>query len=484
MTSVRSLSRSLERPRLVRAPRIVVAVLAILLNVAGLGLAAQSAWASPATITPGTLGNDQNGNPLQLHGLGIVKSGDTFYGFGEDKTNENSSDTSFIAIPCYSSNNLSTWTYQGEALQRQSGGDLGPGQIVERPKVIYNSSTGLYVMYVHIDSASYSESKVGVATSATPCGPYNYRGSFKPQGNNSFDMSLFKDTNGAAYLLSEDNGHGAHIYGLSSDYLSVVSTVAVLGDWEGLAMAHIGGTYYLLGSHLTGWSTNDNEYTTASSLSGPWSGWNDFAPAGSNTYNSQTANIITVQGSAATTYVYAGDRWTPNNLGASPLVWLPLSINGTSVSMTWYTNWTIDASTGQWSGGGTSSSTHMLVSTASGNCLDVANQNTSPGATIDIWECNSGSNQKWNLNADGTLTGVQSGLCLDVAGQKTAAGTPVDTWTCNGQGNQQWKLNSNGSITAIQSGLCLDVENAATAPGTPVEIWNCTGGSNQQWQQS
>src|SRR5439155_22971542 len=64
------------------------------------------ALASPATIHPGTLGNDQHGNPLQLHGLGIVKVGNTYYGFGEDKVGENQKDTSFRAIACYSSTNL------------------------------------------------------------------------------------------------------------------------------------------------------------------------------------------------------------------------------------------------------------------------------------------------------------------------------------------------------------------------------------------
>lgn len=119
--------------------------------------------------------------------------GSTWYGFGEDKTGETSSDTSFQDIPCYTSTDLGTRTYQGVALARQSSGDLGPGRIVERPKVIYNASTSTYVMYMHIDSTNCSEAKVGVATSSTPCGPYTYRGSFRPLGNLSRDLGLFQD---------------------------------------------------------------------------------------------------------------------------------------------------------------------------------------------------------------------------------------------------------------------------------------------------
>ena len=32
---------------------------------------------------------------------------------------------------------------------------------------------------------------------------------------------------------------------------------------------------------------------------------------------------------------------------------------------------------------------------------------------VIIWDCHGGTNQQWNVNANGTVTGVQSGLCLD-----------------------------------------------------------------------
>jgi len=57
----------------------------------------------------------------------------------------------------------------------------------------------------------------------------------------------------------------------------------------------------------------------------------------------------------------------------------------------------------------------------------------------------------------------------------------VIIWLCNGQPNQQWNINSNGTITGVQSGLCLDVTGRGTANGTLVELWACNGGSNQQW---
>ncbi|MGH3415343.1 MAG: family 43 glycosylhydrolase, partial [Actinocrinis sp.] len=326
--------------------------------------AAAPAHAATGTFTPGASWNDTGGSALQLHGLGIIQAGGTWYGFGEDKSGESSGNTSFQDIPCYSSTDLANWTRQGTALARQSSGDLGPGRIVERPKVLRNPTTGKYVMYLHIDNSGYSEAKVGVAVSDSVCGPYTYQGSFQPLGHQSRDIGLFQDSDGTGYLLSEDRASGLRIDRLSADYLSVASSVAVFADYEAPAMVKIGGTYYLLGSHLSGWSTNDNVYATATSLSGPWSAFRTFAPTGTHTYNSQTANIITVAGSSGTTYIYAGDRWTTGNLGTSPLVWLPMTVSGTTVTVGWQRSWTLDTAAGTWSNGASnpaSGSTHYLT---------------------------------------------------------------------------------------------------------------------------
>jgi hypothetical protein len=48
-----------------------------------------------------------------------------------------------------------------------STGDLGPNRVIERPKVIFNKSTGQYVMYMHVDDGAHTITRVGVATSST-----------------------------------------------------------------------------------------------------------------------------------------------------------------------------------------------------------------------------------------------------------------------------------------------------------------------------
>lgn len=444
--------------------------------------------AASVTITPAGSFTDNNGAYIQAHGGGITKVGSTYYWFGEDKNGESSSNTAFQNVPCYSSTDLAHWTFVADVLTRQGSGDLGPNRIVERPKVIFNSTTGRYVMYMHIDNTSYSEAKVGVATSSSICGSYSYQGSFQPLGFQSRDMNLFKDDDGSAYLLSEDRANGLRIDKLSSDYLSVVSAVTVLTpNHEAPAMVKLSGRYYLFGSHLTGWSTNDNEYTTATSLSGPWSGWSAFAPPGSHTLNSQTAFILPIAGSSGTSFMYMGDRWTTSNLGTSPYIWLPLQINGANVSMSWHSTWSIDTATGQWQDAG--STFYDISNKNSSMLLDVNGASKAAGTQVIQWTNTGGTNQQWTLVSVGggnfNIVNKNSGLPLDVTGASTTAGASIIQGTSSGGANQQWSLVavSGGyyNIVNKNSGLLLDVNGASTTAGAKVIQWTSTGGANQQW---
>lgn len=300
---------------------------------------------APAQIVPGTVFNDTDGHAIEAHGGGMMQVGKTYYWIGENKSQNSAA---FYANSCYSSNDLEHWKFVGNPLSVQAGGDLGPNRIVERPKILFNKLTGLYVMYMHVDSSDYKEAKVGVAVSKTVCGQYEYRGSFQPLGFQSRDLGLYQDADGTGYLLSEDRVNGLRIDRLTKDYLGVESSVAVLPDMEAPAVIKAGPVYYMFSSYLSGWKANDNQYMTATSLAGPWSPRKPFAPVGTLTYSSQTAYVLPVQGSAATTYIYMGDIWNPKDFPHSAYVWLPLKIDAAGVSMPWVSRWSIDVNTGRW----------------------------------------------------------------------------------------------------------------------------------------
>ncbi|KAK8068096.1 hypothetical protein PG996_007208 [Apiospora saccharicola] len=307
-------------------------------------LLAAAATLAQATlqIVPGATWTATNtGKHVQAHGAGMIQVGSTYYMIGEDKTGG----SAFQNVNCYSSTNLVEWTYVGALLSQTSGGgDLGPNRVVERPKVIYNNATQKYVMYLHIDNSGYSEAKVGVATSDTVCGKYTYLKSFRPLNFESRDIGLFKDDNGAGYLLTEDRANGLRIDALSSDYLSVTNSTYLWREAiEAPAIVKKNGYYFMFGSHLSGWDPNDNVYSYATSLAGPWSGWKTFANSGSKTYNSQTNYILPLGGNDA---IYMGDRWISTNLMRSTYVWLPLSISGTTITMGDRVNWVPDVAAG------------------------------------------------------------------------------------------------------------------------------------------
>lgn len=335
-----------------RSSKVFVGAACLLLCVCAIPFKAAIAYSQ--TIVSGIAWNDQNGKNVQGHGGNILQVGSIFYWFGENKLNQSASNDPFQSIRCYSSTDLVHWKFVSDALTRRESGDLGPNRIVERPKVLFNAPTRQYVMYMHIDNEHYSAGRVGVATSAMVSGPYKYLGSFHPLGLQSWDMNLFQDDDGEAYLLTHAGDHRLHIDQLSWDYVSVIKSVAALTpDYEAPAMLKVAGCYYIFGSELTGWSANDNKYAMATNVAGPWSKWSLFCPEGSETFDSQTACTLSIRGSRETAIVFLGDRWNASDLGASTYVWLPINVLrtniwlGTNVWLSGYTNgWSLDLKTG------------------------------------------------------------------------------------------------------------------------------------------
>lgn len=289
-------------------------------------------------ITPGRTFVDDRGRTAQLHGIGLQRVGDRWLAWGEDK----STGDRFTAVACYSSTDLARWRYEGDALTATDG-DIGPDRIVERPKALQRPD-GRWVMYLHIDTGDYATARVGYAIADLPEGPYEWVRSERPLGNLSRDIGVFQQ-GGVGYLLSEDRDDGLHIYRLRHDYLGVEAIVATLRQqakpefgYESPTLVAHEGRYYLFGSDLTGWNMNDNMWTSAPALEGPWDDWQPLAPRGTNTFESQVSVVVPV----ADGFVYIGDRWNPDLLAESPAVWLPLRIEAGRVRLEWRDRWSLE----------------------------------------------------------------------------------------------------------------------------------------------
>jgi hypothetical protein len=442
-----------------------------------------------SSIISGAPWKDTSGNLLAAHGAGILKVGSTYYMIGEN----DSSGGGFQGINCYSSTNLTSWTFVRDVLPPQASGDLVTSNLIERPKVLFNSSTSKYVMWVHV----YNGDKVGYATSSSVCGTYTYQGSSEPLGNESFDIGSFQDTDGTAYLLSANFDNGIIVYKMASDYLSPVSIVdgvSTWGDREAPAMFKIGSTYYLICSHETGWASNDDQYSTAPAIGGPWTALANIATAGTNTWDSQSTFVLPVTGSGGTTYIYMGDRWISGAINNSSYIWLPLTVSGTTLSLPWVNNWTLNVGAGTWANASFSSlqtgAYHELVNMNSGMCLDAVN--TTEGTQEQGIYCGTGTAnlQQWELSAAGSnykIASQATAFLSEDEGNSKAPSSPIDSWPNNGGLNQEWTITSNGqgnyTVKNAYSGLCLGVTSAAITSGSPIDEGTCNGGTNQMWYQ-
>ena len=323
--------------------RIQIRLLSVLL----IGLFCSASCLAATSVKPGAVWLDNSGKQIQAHGGGILKVGGTYFWFGEDRTQGLDPAKRYVA--CYSSKDLTHWTFRNQVLKLTDPENLGPGWLIERPKVFYNAKTKKFVMYTHLDNRTYKAARVGIAISDTVDGDYKYLKSFRPLDMESRDIGQFIDDDGTAYLIFESRPtKGFVIAKLSDDDLTVEKQMSfVHTPLEGGALVHYQGLYYVIGSYLTGWSPNANVYATSPSLEGPWTEFKDIAPPETKTYNSQSSMLLKVVGKKSTTVLFMADQWKPKMLWDSRYLWMPLEIGDGKLHLPAPKPWTINVKTGK-----------------------------------------------------------------------------------------------------------------------------------------
>ncbi|WDF80528.1 hypothetical protein PQ469_10970 [Mucilaginibacter sp. KACC 22773] len=102
--------------------------------------------AQVSAIKPGEVWPDNRGQHVQAHGGGIIKIGKLYYWFGEDRAKDNDPAKRYVA--CYSSPDLTNWTFRNKVIKTSDPANFGEGFVLERPKVFYNQKNRQYVMYL------------------------------------------------------------------------------------------------------------------------------------------------------------------------------------------------------------------------------------------------------------------------------------------------------------------------------------------------
>ncbi|WP_167958146.1 bacterial Ig-like domain-containing protein [Anaerosporobacter faecicola] len=386
---------------------------------------------------------DTNGNKIEAHAGDIkeftIDGVTKYYMYGEDRTDEKRGKD--VGVRVYSSTDLYNWTDEGLAFRnmtdvydfeetyfnelyadvtegtgttldeagarygvaRESMTDeeyrekikdaiafqLWDDKPLERPKVLYNESTGKYVMWYHSDgptdaspSSNYAAACAAVAVSDSPFGPFKYlgrsrlnyvSGAYSGEQGMARDMTLFKDDDGTAYIIYASEGNATlMISKLSDDYLSlsadpdeavegvdfVRDSCFVKKNREAPAMFKYNGKYYMLTSSTNGWATTQTRYAVADSVFGPWTDKGDACKtisgttsyAADKTFGGQSAAVFPVDAEKGQ-FIFLTDRWNRSNpttgtdvyLNPS-YVWFPIEMSPDSdtVLIRPYNNWKLE----------------------------------------------------------------------------------------------------------------------------------------------
>lgn len=269
------------------------------------------------------LAND--GKHINAHGGNILYYHGTYYWYGEARS-ASGKPYSSLGVSLYTSKDLAHWTNRGMVLAVEDyDTDVCPGCIIERPKVVYNDKTKMFVMWFHLELAGqgYKAARYGIATSTTPTGPFHYIRSgrvnpgqypigfalpdttdlrhqlFSPEmrtwwtpewrkqiergmffmrdldgGQMARDMTIFIDDDGKAYhIYSSEDNLTIQIAQLTDDCMRHNGSfvrVAAGGQNEAPTIFKKDGTYWMITSGCTGWAPNAARMFTAKNIFGPW----------------------------------------------------------------------------------------------------------------------------------------------------------------------------------------------------------------------
>ncbi|CAF1115236.1 unnamed protein product [Adineta ricciae] len=308
----------------------------------------------PAYIYSGIVWNDTDGKSIQSHAAGILidPNDNSYWWYGESLKTSTLADH---GVNCYHSKDLINWINIGEVLgqkqvviQNQSG-----PYVIERPKVVWNPLTKLYVMWFHLDSYDYQYRYAGIATSPTPNGKFTFIDAFQPDGVPSLDMNLYEDKrNGVVqgvYFVRSCNNEYVGISKLTDDYLNTTGITSRIGEpREGHAIFYRNNRYYMMTSHLTGWSPNPAELFVTNQDNLQHAEWSSLGnPTNSpTTFNSQSTFVLPYPSRkfpGTFVYIYMGDRWNAPELLNATYIWLPFTFNSdTNVTLEWQDKWDLN----------------------------------------------------------------------------------------------------------------------------------------------
>ncbi|MBP6759055.1 MAG: family 43 glycosylhydrolase [Flavobacterium sp.] len=316
--------------------------------------------------------NTKDGQPIYSQGGGIFKFADPvtgvkkYYWYGvhyrEADTYRNAPfitlpNATFESVTCYSSTDLSNWTFDGDVLTKAEVNKSGKTW-VGRLGVTYIKELNKYAMFVQHNN------QVLVTVSNSPTGQFTWHQKINMEPmigtTNTGDQTVFTDEDtGKSYLVYSYGKGRNKIYvseiGVKEGKVNLLDCTQVFKgeSREGNCMFKYNNKYYMVASNIYGWDASHAYYLVADNIRGPYKPTNEMlimkGAAEDYAHVTQTGFFVNVKGSKQETVVYCGDRWADfagNGLGYNQ--WFPISFDGKNPYFNSLSSWNLDAKTGIW----------------------------------------------------------------------------------------------------------------------------------------
>ena len=274
-------------------------------------------------FTPGVPWLDAAGKPIQAHGASILRVGDTFYWYGENKEfTTGKTDIWTWGVRCYASQDLYNWTDLGLIIQPTPSdpqSPLNPSKAkLDRPHILFNPRTNKFICWMKIMENDGRQTRT-VMSADKITGPYSIvSAGVMPLGMNGGDFDLVASAaDGKTYQYFERVHSEMICADLTEDYTALTGyysthfpTHATGLVREGPAYFSRGGKHYLITSGTTGYHPNPSEVAMADTFHGPWTVLGDLhaSDRSRTSFNSQVSSVFK-HPAKKDLYIALADRW-------------------------------------------------------------------------------------------------------------------------------------------------------------------------------
>ncbi|MFT3727906.1 MAG: family 43 glycosylhydrolase [Terricaulis sp.] len=296
----------------------------------GIVTAPAPATAAPrASFTPGRVWTDTAGRPLYVHGGSILKVGELFYWYGENKEHTVGNDGVWHwGVRCYTSRDLYNWDDAGIIIPpaiNDERSPLNPRRFTERPHIIFNPRTRKFVCWLKTMETDTQTRTVLQADAIT--GPYRLIATgIRPLGMGAGDFDLVVSPDDAKAYMYFERVHSELICAdLSDDYTAFTGyysthfpRVSPPFVREGPAYFVRNHKHYLATSGTTGYYPNPSEIAVADTYHGPWTTLGQLyrGDRSETSFNSQISSVFK-HPAKKDLYIAIADRWLPSLSGPS-----------------------------------------------------------------------------------------------------------------------------------------------------------------------